>query len=101
MISGQFNSLYLKIRLDDAAGTESPLSVALTLSRIRLVLQMCAMEVASVTISVSLAETSQSQPSSATEQCCEYSVMSDPMLVVAANRMVPASEALFLNSTSQ
>ena len=101
VISGQFNCLYLKMRLDDAAGTDSSSSVALALSRTRLVLQMCAIEVASVTTNVSLPGTSQSQPPRTSEQCCDVSVMSDPILVVAANRTVPATEALFVNSTSQ
>ena len=101
MIPGQFNSLYLNMRLELAAGTDSPSNVAEAVSRIRLVLQICAMDVASVTVNELLAGISQSQPSSVSEQCCDVSLTSDPMLVVAVNWTMPFTVALLVISISQ
>ena len=101
MISGQFNCLYLKIRLDVAADTGVPLRVALAVRRTLLVLHMCEMEVASVISNVSLAGTSQLHPSSDLVQSSESSVISVPILVSAVTSRTPGTAPRLVISISQ
>ena len=75
--------------------------VALTVSRTRLLPQMCAMEVERVISTVLFLDTSQSHPSVVAVHSSEDSVMVVPMLEVALTENVASALLLLVSVTSQ